>query len=114
MLFVITPLGTPAPFSPHRHIADINLTYASPGRSLTLQIRPSAQLILENKFSIDVTLLHDDKLAVVDVAEVFEILDGEVIPFHQKDAGHEAVSDENAYGGEIRFVKATPEGVIEA
>ncbi len=30
---------------------------------------------------------------MIDVAEVFEVLDGEVVPFHEEDPRHEAVSD---------------------
>ena len=93
VLFVITAVGTPTPFPPHRHRWDISLRYTSPCRSFALVLRPRPQLILKDILAIRVIPLHDEELAVVDVAEVFEIFDTPVVPFHQEDAGHEAVRD---------------------
>lgn len=78
------------------------------------QLTPRPQLILQDILLILPTTLHDDKLAVIDVAEVLEVFDGEVVPFHEEDARHEAVGDEHADGGEGVRGEAAPEGVVEA
>lgn len=51
---------------------------------------------------------------MVDVAQVLEVLDGEVIPLHEKDAGHEAVSHEDADARAVVLSKLSPERFIEA
>lgn len=38
-------------------------------------------------------LAHGEKLAMVNVSKVLEILDRKVIPLHEEDTRHEAVSD---------------------
>lgn len=60
--------------------------------TLLFEIRPSAKIILEDVFPGIFFLPHDEELAVVYIAQVFEVLDAEVVPFHKEDAGHEAVS----------------------
>lgn len=62
------------------------------GSSLATQLRPGAKVVLEEVFAV-ILLPHLEELAVVDVAEVFEVFDGEMIPFHKEDARHEPVGD---------------------
>ncbi|KAH0250575.1 phosphoglycerate mutase-like protein, partial [Aureobasidium melanogenum] len=59
-------------------------------------------------------LLHDDKLAVVDIAEVFKVFNGPVVPLHQENSCHQAVSDEYADGREIVFTEVAPQALVEA
>lgn len=51
---------------------------------------------------------------MIDVPQVLEVLDAPVVPFHQEDAGHEAVGDEDADAGEVVFPEQPPQGLIEA
>lgn len=60
--------------------------------SLPTELRPGAEFGFEEEFAVFL-LAHEEEFAVVDVAEVFEVFDGEVVPFHEEDAGHEAVGD---------------------
>lgn len=96
---------------PHRHG-----TLRLPRLLLPLppQLAPRPQFILQDILLVLAAALHDDELAVVDVAEVLEVLDGEVVPFHEEDARHEAVGHEHANGGEGVGFEAAPEGVVEA
>lgn len=52
---------------------------ASSGGS-PLQLGPGAQFVLEYVLLVGFALLHDDELAVVDVAEVLKVFDGPVVP----------------------------------
>jgi hypothetical protein len=79
-----------------------------------LILGPGPQLVLQDVFTGAGILLHDHELAVVDVAKVLEVLDRKMVPLHQKDPRHEAVRDEDADTGEVRFIEAAPERVVEA
>ena len=61
--------------------------------ALALEAGPGAQVVFKYVLSVVVVTAHDEELAVVDVAQVLEVLDAEVVPLHQEDAGHEAVGD---------------------
>lgn len=58
--------------------------------ALPLQVRPRAELVLQDVLAGLGGARHEDELAVVDVAEVFEELDGPVVPawgWHQSVVG---------------------------
>ena len=80
---------------------------------LTAQLGPGAQVVLEQELAV-VLLAHDEELAVVDVAQVLKVFDGEVIPLHEEDAGHKAVGDEDAHAGKVVLAKLTPQALVEA
>ena len=48
--------------------------------SLILQFRPSPQFGFQHKFPVVGVFVYNDELAVVDVAEVFKVFDGPVVP----------------------------------
>lgn len=51
---------------------------------------------------------------MIDITKVFEILDGEMVPLHEENTGHEAMSDQDAYAGKVIFSKLTPQALVEA
>lgn len=51
---------------------------------------------------------------MIDVAEIFEVFDCEMVPFHEEYTGHEAVSDENTDAGKVVLAKLAPETLVEA
>lgn len=81
--------------------------------ALAAQVGPGPQLVLQDVLAA-VLLAHDEELAVVDVAEVLEFLDGEVVPLHEEDAGHEPVGDEDADAGEVVLAELAPQTLVEA
>lgn len=80
---------------------------------IAAQLGPGAQVILEEVLAV-VLLAHDEELAVVHVSQVLKVLDGEVVPLHEEDAGHEAVGDEHADAGEAVLAKLAPQALVEA
>ncbi len=48
--------------------------------ALQPQLRPRAQLVLQYVLAAGGILLHNDELAVVDVAQILKVLDAEVVP----------------------------------
>ena len=57
------------------------------GAALLLEFGPGAQLVLESVFAVVRVLLHQDELAVVDVAQVFKVLDRPVVPVGRRVSG---------------------------
>jgi hypothetical protein len=65
------------------------------------QLGPCTQLVLKDIFPIVRVELHDNEFAVIDVAQIFEIFNTPVIPFHQKDPRHESMGYQYADTGKI-------------
>jgi hypothetical protein len=59
-------------------------------------------------------LFHNKKFAVVDVSQVFKVLHCPLVPLHEKNSTHEAVSDKDADAGKIIIAKLSPETLVEA
>jgi hypothetical protein len=74
-----------------------------------LQLGPCAKLVLKCVLSIVLVELHDDKLAVIDVAEILKVLHAPVVPFHKEDPRHEAMCDKDTDAGEVLFPKRPPQ-----
>ena len=84
------------------------MTDAASSGSLSLEIAPCSQLILENIFPIVLALLHHYEFAMVNISEVLEILHAEMVPFHQEYSGHQAMRDEDTDTGEVLLAKSSP------
>ena len=69
---------------------------------------------LQHVLPVIQVLLHDDELAMINVAEILEVLDRPVIPLHEEDSRHQAVRDQDADRGEVCFAKTPPQAFIEA
>ena len=68
---------------------------------------------MQHVFPIVLVQLHGDEFAVIDVAEVLEILDAPVVPFHEEDPRHEPVRHQDAHTGAIILPKESPQGLIK-
>ena len=51
---------------------------------------------------------------MVDVAQVLKVLDGEMVPLHEKHARHEAVRDQHADARKVILAKLPPQALVEA
>jgi hypothetical protein len=56
-------------------------------------------MVLQDVFAILFVLLHDHKLAMIDVPQILEILDTEMVPLHQENSSHQAVRDQHTNAG---------------
>lgn len=81
--------------------------------SLFAQVGPCAQLVLEGVFPIVRVMCHDHKLAVIDIAEVLEILHTPMVPLHHEDSGHEAVGHQDADAGKVLLAEESPQRFVE-
>lgn len=72
------------------------------------QLRPCPELVLQRILAAVFVEFQDHKLAVVDVAQVLKVLDAPMIPLHQKDPGHQTVSDQNAYTCKVLLPEQPP------
>jgi hypothetical protein len=78
-----------------------------------LQLGPCAKLVLKCVLAIVLVELHDDELAVIDVAEILEVLHAPVVPFHKEDPRHETMCDKNTDAGKVLFPKRPPQRLVE-
>ena len=46
-------------------------------------------------------LLHNDELTTIDVSKILKVFEAEMIPFHEKNTGHQSMGDQNTLAGEI-------------
>ena len=74
-------------------VLSLLITFSPLPGPLPMEGGPGSQLVLEHVSTAVFLLAHDEEFAVVDVAQVLEILDGEMIPLHQEHARHETVRD---------------------
>jgi hypothetical protein len=64
----------------HRRIRRCGGRQALDGCRTAFEIGPCAKFILKDVFSVVWILLHDDEFAVIDVAKIFKVFDGPVVP----------------------------------